>query len=179
MNFSARTILQAALTISLLLSARPSLAETTAPGAVDFSFGIYCAEEGLEQVEADDTISGVVNLLPYTPVFVRRTPIIPATIGIGFGVHVTVLPEFTGTAVIETRHPPMGPNGIMVETWVTDFSADRVAHNGFTFEHPYELVQGDWSISASINGRLIYHVDFTIVDPGFAPPVNCAAGLLS
>ena len=167
------------LTISLWLIAQSGFAETRAPGASTFSFGIYCAEEGLEQVEAEDTISGVVNLLPYTPEFVRRTPVIPARLGIGFGVHVTVLPEFAGTAVIETTHPPMGPNGVTVETWVTDFTADRVSHNGFTFEHDYELVQGDWSISASINGRLIYHVDFTIVDPGFAPPVNCAAGLLS
>ena len=174
-----QSVSRVVLTISLWLVALPGWSETRAPGAVDFSFGIYCAEEGLEQVEAEDTISGVVNLLPHTPEFVRRTPVIPARLGIGFGVHVNVRPEFAGTAVIETRHPPMGPNGVTVETWVTDFTEDRVAHNGFTFEHPYELVQGDWSISASINGRLIYHVDFTIVDPGFAPPVNCAAGLLS
>lgn len=159
----------------------PSLAlsEAAAPGATHFEYGFFCAVETVDTQEAKDTISGVVNLIEGPPPFLKKTTIIPGQLGIGFGIHVTVNPNFVGQATVVTVHPPMGPDKVIKETWQSDYQLDDINYNGFTFEYDYELVFGDWSISAHQDGREIYSVDFQVVDPRFLPPVSCDGGLLS
>ncbi|KMW60578.1 hypothetical protein AIOL_000740 [Candidatus Rhodobacter oscarellae] len=171
-----RFVLILAFLLSLATAGR---AEVSSPGAVFFDYGYFCEVETIEQQEAEGTLSGVVNLVAEPPDFLRQTTIIPAQIGVGFGVHLMVTPEFAGLVTVQTTHPPMGPDGITVETWETEFETDDLSYNGFTFEYEYELVKGPWTLSASANGRLIYSVDFEVVDQRFLPPVNCAGGLLS
>ena len=167
------------LVVLLAVVARTAAyAEISSDGAARLEYGYFCAAETVRQVEAEDTISGVVNMVAHAPPFLAKSTIVPARIGIGFGVHMDVLPEHAGTAIVETIHPPMGPNGVTRETWVTTYTVDQTAYNGFTFEYDYEVLPGDWTISASSNGRVLYSVDFQVVDPGLMPSVPCGAPLL-
>ena len=165
--------------IAVLTAASPASAEPNAPGALRLDYGYFCAVETVEQVEAEDTISGVVNMVAQAPPFIQKSTVVPGKIGIGFGIHLDVLPEYEGVAVVATVHPPMGPDGVTRETWVTTYEVGHTAYNGFTFEYDYELLYGPWTISAEANGRVIYKVDFTVVDPSMMPDVPCGGPFLS
>jgi len=167
------------ITCGCLMAASPLSANIITFGAESADFGVYCAVDADVEVPAEGTISGVVNLVTEPPVFQRRTNLIPAQIGIGFGVHLLVSPEYQGEIVVQTIHSPMGPEAITRESWVTEVTEGRMALHGFSFEYDYEMVRGDWSISASVDGRLIYHADFVVVDPATVPPVACTGQMLS
>lgn len=152
---------------------------SNAPGARFFDYGPFCAIETVDHQVAEDTISGVLNLVETTPTLYSHGPLVPAQIGIGFGVLIDVAPDFAGPATVVTTHPPMGPNGVTRQTWTTDYVTGDTSYNGFTFEYDYELVKGPWSISASNNGRLIYEAYFTVVDPMTLPPPPCGTAPLS
>jgi len=164
---------------ALMLSAQSARAEATSNGTTYFEFGIFCALETVEQREAKDTISGVVNLLAEAPVFLRKTTVVPAKIGIGFGIHVDIPAPLKGPVIMQTTHPPMGENGVTVERWDTEITPGRLNYNGFTFEYDYELLPGPWTIAALVNGRELYKVDFTVVDPALTPPISCEGSFLS
>jgi len=155
------------------------LAQAISNGTTYFDYGIYCAVETDSQQEAKDTISGVINILSETPVFIRKGTIVPAQIGVGFGIHVDIPDDLSGPVTMATVHPPMGPDGITRETWQTTFTPGQINYSGFTFEFDYELLPGPWQISASIDDRLIYSVDFTVVNPRLTAPIACDGTLLS
>ena len=162
-----------------LLWAGAVAANPQSPGAVSFEFGYFCAMETVDTQVADDTISGVVNLVDGLPNFIRQTTIIPAKIGVGFGVQVEVAPNYAGQATVVTVHPPMGERNVTRESWQTHLDAGDPSYNGFTFEYDYELALGPWSLSATRDGRLIYKVDFLVVDPSNLPPIACGRALMS
>jgi hypothetical protein len=141
--------------------------------------GAFCGVEIVGEEAAEGTLTGTLNLVEGPPVFFSQGPLVPAQIGIGFGIHLDVAPDFAGPAQVTTTHPPMGPQGITRQTWTTTYTAGDVAYNGFTFEYDYELVTGTWTISAEAEGREIYFAEFTIVDPGFAPAPPCGTAPLS
>ncbi len=157
----------------------PLVAKPHAPGAVHFDFGYFCAVETVETLEAEDTMSGVVNLVDGPPPFIKQSTVVPGRIGIGFGIHIDVEPGYAGEVTVVTLHPPMGENGVTRESWSTNFTPGDISYNGFTFEYDYELVFGPWNLSASRNGRVVYEVDFLVVDPSNLPPVACGRALMS
>ena len=154
-------------------------AEPTSNGTTYFDYGVFCALETVNTMEAEDTISGVVNLLAETPVFLKQTTVVPARIGVGFGVHVDIPPEFGNVAVLSMEHPPMGPNAVTHETWVSQYNAGQINYNGFTFEYDYELEPGVWTLSSSMNGRKIYEVEFNVIDASLMPGLTCDGAFLS
>ena len=95
-------MVQVCFTTFLSLFATPLWADVKADGALWFDYGYFCAVETVETQEAEDTISGVVNLVDGPPDFLAKTTVIPAQIGIGFGIHVEVLPEFHGHHALQT-----------------------------------------------------------------------------
>ena len=107
------------------------------------------------------------------PVFLRTGSLVPAQLGIGFGVHVRVQPQFSGPVSVSVEHPPMGPNGVTSQGWTTELSAEELQYLGYTFDVDYEMVQGGWTMSATANGRLIYEVSFNVVDAAVLPAVEC------
>lgn len=166
--------------VFLLVSAVQAFAEARTPGASDFAMGAFCALETVGEEVAEGTITGTLNLVDGPPVFYSSSAVVPAQIGVGFGIHLDVAPRFEGPAVVTTTHPPMGTEGVTRQTWQTEYAPGNLAYNGFTFEYAYELVQGAWTISASsLDGREIYHAAFTVVDPKFAPPPPCGTAPLS
>lgn len=154
-------------------------AQSRAPGGAFFAKGAFCAVEIVGEEVAEGTLSGTLNLVDGPPTFFSEGPVVPAQIGIGFGIHLDVEPAFAGSATVTTTHPPMGPEGVTRQTWVTNYQPGSLAYNGFTFEYDYELVTGLWTISAEAEGREIYHAEFNVIDPRFAPAPPCGTAPLS
>ncbi len=162
-------VLAAALSVSCgSAHAAPAL-----PGVVKIEYGYFCALEAVGEREAQDTVSGVVRQVDGAPQFIEYGSLVPAVIGVGFGVYVQVEPQYEGVVIAITENPPMGPNGQTRQSFTTTLSSDEQSYVGFAFEHEYELVTGPWRMSAELNGRVIYSVDFQVVSGELMPSVSC------
>lgn len=144
-----------------------------APGAASATYGYFCALDPVAEIPAEDTISGTVSLIEGPPRLIRQGPLVPAQIGVGFGVIFDLPPGTSGPVTVEVTHPPMGPQSVTRETWVS--SATGVAGNyvGFTFDLPYEVRKGAWSFRGTANGRVVFEATFDVVSPGPGLPVFC------
>ncbi|WP_172300263.1 DUF3859 domain-containing protein [Pseudoruegeria sp. HB172150] len=166
---TARTLLAA-----LLLTLPGALhAGAVSTGAAELDYGYFCALQPVDQGPAADTISGTVNFVEGRPDFLRRGSLVPAQMGLGFGVHVRPLPDYDGLVTVEVTHPPMGPQGVTHQTWVTELDSTELEYLGYSFDEDYELVEGVWTMKAQSEGRTIYEVAFTVVDADVLPPVTC------
>ena len=145
-------------------------------------FGIVCPAGELNKLPAPDTHLGFINERQETQRIEHKTQIIPLTRGIGFGVDVK-LPWRTKLSDVEISvfHPPFVGTDVTQGSWRTDFRPRKSNLNFFMFEFPFELVEGDWAIQATHEGKTLYAVSFKVVDPSHIPnlPNYCAAGLLS
>jgi len=79
--------------------------------------------EPVDEGVAEGTISGTVSFVSGRPPFLREGHLVPAQIGIGFGVHVRALPDYAGPVSIYIEHPPMGPEGVTQQVWHTSIDA--------------------------------------------------------
>ncbi len=157
----------------VLLSGLTAQAALSATGAAELDQGFFCAMETVATESAQDTVSGTVNLVDSVPVFIGPGPTVPARLGVGFGVMVQVPPQMAGVASVQIDHPPMGPKAVTRQTWSTLVSGVKADYLGYTFEYPYELLRGRWTMSARVNGQVLYSVSFTVVDPAQMPWVTC------
>jgi hypothetical protein len=161
------------------LAAAISAAEPRTPGAVELDYGYFCAHEPVEEGVAEGTISGTVNFIEGLPVFQVRDTRVPGGLGISFGIHVLVQPRFAGAARVHVDHPPMGPDGITRQSWTTELSALEHEYLGYTFDYPYEVLPGRWTLSAEAAGQEIYAITFEVMDPARLPPLACGPAHLS
>ncbi len=144
-------------------------------GIAEMVYGVYCAQEPLREESAPDTASGHINIVPSVPDFPFRQKIVPAQIGIGFGVVSSAPPGTVHDPVIVTvTHPPFRDSGVEVETWETDID-DGSNLTGFSFDYADELVLGAWSFTTTLaDGTELYHVEFEVVAPELMPQVISA-----
>jgi hypothetical protein len=168
-----------ALLVSLCLTP-PAVAQAEGPARVSprlaaFEHGIYCAQEPERRDPAPATASGEINIVPMIPNFAFNQRRVPAEIGIGFGVLVSALPGALYEPVTVTvTHPPYSRDEITVEQWVTDIDDGRNLM-GFSFDHDFELVLGEWTFSATtLEGEELYHIAFEVVAPERLPEVVAA-----
>ncbi|MDF0600813.1 DUF3859 domain-containing protein [Psychromarinibacter sp. C21-152] len=172
LTLRARAAILCLAAACLLLTAAAARAAPETPGAARFEYGYFCALEPVDHGVAEETVAGVVNLIEGRPDFLKTGPLVPAQIGLGFGVLVEAKPSHAGVADMLVTHPPMGPEGVTEQRWVTEVSGD-LDYFGYTFDEDYELLPGEWVLSARSNGRLIYRVAFTVLDPALMPPASC------
>lgn len=153
----------------------PAWAGAQTPGASRFDTGWFCALDPVSSQVAEDTISGRVDHYADRPAFAVHGDMIPAALGVSFGVHVQASPGFDGPVTIVVTHPPMGPDGVSRESWQGALSATQYLYNGFAFEEDYELVTGEWTMSAFAGSRLVYKATFQVVPGAALPggPPNC------
>ncbi|MBF9044418.1 DUF3859 domain-containing protein [Rhodobacterales bacterium HKCCE4037] len=153
------------------------------PGIGELVYGIYCAQEPERQDPAPETASGVLNIVPILPDFQFRQKIVPAEVGIGFGVLATAAPGLLHDPVTVTvTHPPYPESGIEVERWISDIEDLSPSLMGFSFDHPEELVLGEWTFSAhTATGDELFHIAFEVVSPDIMPQVisTCFGAFLS
>lgn len=156
---------KAGVCMAFFVAALPVSANPTAPGVAEIEVGYMCHMPSGEEVIAEDTISGTISNVVGSPQFLRLGTTIPAEIGIEFGILARVLPEFEGPVIFQVQHPPQGATGVTRESWSSSLSASEMSFAGFSFEKPYEVTPGEWTLSAMSNGRLIYSVTFDVVAP--------------
>lgn len=156
------------------------------PLLAELVYGAYCAQEPDRRDPAPGTASGVINMVPLIPDFQFRQKLIPAEIGIGFGVLATAPPGVLHDPVTVTvTHPPYPVggtySGIEVEQWITDVD-DGLNLMGFTFDHAHELVLGEWTFSAhTLAGEELFHIAFEVIAPELMPQVvsTCFGAFMS
>ncbi|MDF0598791.1 DUF3859 domain-containing protein [Psychromarinibacter halotolerans] len=156
-----------------LLPANGVAADTRTPGAAEFTAGYFCAREPVDIGEAEGTVSGTVSFVEGLPPFLGPGPLVPGQKDVGFGVHVRALPDYAGPVEITIEHPPMGPNNVTSQTWYTDISGLEAQYYGYTFDYEYEILKGQWRMTARTAAGVVYSAGFEVVDPALLPPVTC------
>ncbi len=147
------------------------------PQVAEFKAGIFCAQKVIRTNPAPGTIAGVTNVIEGEPGFISVSRRVPAVLGVGFGVKVRVDDPFGYSDVwITVTHPPMGPDGVTEEFYVSSISGTETSMNLFQFDFDYELVPGPWSIEAMSAGRLIYRARFDVAVPSAVPELAIPCG---
>jgi hypothetical protein len=144
--------------------------------------GVYCAEGPVELEEAPGTAAGVVNIVPGLPEMRAVTTLVPAQIGVGFGLLVTPAAGAVPDPVdITITHPPYPDSGVEVEHWRTVLDEGSPGLVGFSFEVESELVPGPWRFEGRHRGELLFDVRFEVVAPALLPELSqgCAGAILS
>jgi len=108
---------------------------------------------------------------------IENTTIIPAVLGIRFGVTFRVnasagasFPRSTVTTVI-WRFPAAGlsdPGTKLtshVDTHEVRCTRESRCSTAWTFDHPWELVPGVWELEILVDGRTVIKQSFTVVEP--------------
>lgn len=169
--------LLAALLTSLLALTLPATAQQAntprfGPDIAELVYGLYCAQEPEREDPAPDTASGIINIVPSIPDFQFRQKLVPAEIGIGFGVLARAQPGMLLDPVTVTvTHPPYPGSGIEVEQWQTDVD-DGLNLMGFSFDHAGELVLGEWTFSGhTAAGDELFFISFEVIAPELMPQV--------
>jgi len=139
------------------------------PLVADLERGLFCAVPEGNRLDAPDTEFGWVHI-PEDPVDMRRPgTVVPAVLGLGFGLEYT----FAGDAPFLIRHvvnhPPMPPSGRVQQSWEGWVVGGMTEAVFFQFDIEEELLPGRWSFTALKGEEELFHVAFDVVAPGAAP----------
>ena len=159
------------LAIAAVFSAAPALAENgLRTGEVVAAAGVICAGMTTGQRDAPDTISGRALVIDRVPQFAAPGTLVPAVIGMGFGVMAQTSGDLaTDSLTVVLTHPPMGPDNIRRQQFTSHLTEGAASFVFFHFDHQYELVTGRWTLTAMSHGDIAYRVAFDIVAPQDAP----------
>ncbi|SFS20456.1 protein of unknown function [Yoonia litorea] len=154
-----------------LATVLPAAAQIARAAKVDWlEAGVICAPEAIGFRDAPETITGRAHIIEAMPDFVAQTQVVPAVIGVGFGVKLQATAETPFQPVtITLSHPPMGAEGISRQSFTSAISGETPTVAFFQFDHGYELVEGTWYFEAREGDQLIYRVAFRIVPPQQVP----------
>lgn len=180
------------LTLLLALTLAPPTAvaqETSAelyinPALVaEVSYGLNCSVEITGTMEAPGTDRGQVDVFDTPPELSPLGQLVPALMGLGFGVRARAADGVTITgATFTVFHPPFPGRGTETQSWQASYSDSSFSTHLYRFDFPYEAVTGTWIMEASFEGELLYRIPFTVVPPEAYPGAGemCdPAGLLS
>jgi hypothetical protein len=136
-------------------------------------FGIFRFASKEEVIKSPETPSGVTRVTTGTPILVCATNIIPAKIGLRFGMAYEISsvpgPDRTIDVTKIARHPRITkPDGTAADgfTYVEKQNVQGGKVEGFTgygFDHDYELVTGDWEFEIQYGGQTMAKQKFTVV----------------
>jgi hypothetical protein len=127
--------------------------------------GIYCVSPRTgEQVEAPDTVAGVVHTIVGEPFDVIGR-VVPLQQGLSFGIRTELKASDPLTVRMALRHPPMVDNeGQTGGSYTTTLPA-RASHvRSFTFDYAYEMVPGRWTMEIWDQDELLLSVGFDVVN---------------
>ncbi|EBA10096.1 DUF3859 domain-containing protein [Sagittula stellata] len=170
-----RTCLIAAF---LTMSAAASAQETggfVRPPLSDMQFGVHCDVAKNGSREEPGTVSGIINLIDQHQTVDVVTQIVPAELGISFGIGAWLDAESEPLLLeVVVSHPPMGENGQEVEIWSAPLDPGEPAVNLFTFEKPFEMVEGPWRFQLRKDDEVLLEQNFLVTPPGTVPAVQNA-----
>lgn len=171
MSAKPLTALFAALTLGL-----PAQAEVGAfakPPMTLEGYGVICEVAMQGTRPAPDTLSGTLNLVDQDRPIDVETVQVPAEKGLSFGIRASLVAgSSVPTVDVVVTHPPMGPDSVTVERWTASMNFGETALNLFTFEHDYELVEGEWLFQLERDGTVLLQQPFQVTAPGSVPVVQ-------
>lgn len=143
-----------------------------------FESGVLCAPDTGVTREAPDTIAGTTHIIEQVPPFVSNQNIVPAVIGIGFGVKSGInAPLALENVLISVTHPPLAGAGATQQSSTSYIGpATDPSISFYQFDYAYELALGEWSMSASIDGDVLWKETFTVVAPAALPELAGLCG---
>ncbi|MEO1640767.1 MAG: DUF3859 domain-containing protein [Pseudomonadota bacterium] len=128
--------------------------------------GIVCPPEPIGSTPAPGTIAGATHIIVEEPQFVSVGSVVPAAIGVGFGVKSQAVdPAGLGAITMVLTHPPMGDAQITLQQFQTSISGQDPSLTFYQFDYPYELVEGTWMFTAMQGEQALFSVSFEVVDP--------------
>ncbi len=174
-----------ALATCLLLAAPALRAETgvaVAPPVISdrvqqVEWGIFCALKAMDQAPAPGTISGWMHV-PRERIEVHwpNETVVPASIGLAFGVRVAAAP---GQPDLEAESRVYRPGRSQPETWTSSISESGRVNSFFRFDEESELIPGIWAFEAWEGGEMLYRVEFEVVPAAARPEISDACGATS
>ncbi|MGR3796097.1 DUF3859 domain-containing protein [Vannielia sp. SX4] len=185
MSRTAALLLSAACLAALPAAAQETSADLYINSALvaDVTYGLNCAVEITGSIDAPDTDRGAVDVFDIPPELTPIGQVVPALMGLGFGVRARAADGVTiSNATFEVFHPPFPGRGTASQSWRATYSDDAHSTHLYRFDFPYEAVTGTWVMQASVEGELLYRIPFTVIPPEDYPGARelCdPAGLLS
>jgi len=148
------------------------------PRVAMLTAGLFCAPEEGGRRPAPDTINGWVHA-PGEPIeMVAQGQVVPAMLGLGFGVRFTLADTQDTDIRYTVTHPPMPPSGATSQSWDGQITAGFVGTALFQFDITDELQPGDWQFSATSDGDMLFSVGFTVRSASALPGMLglCSSG---
>lgn len=145
-----------------------------------YEAGVICAQDSVVTRDAPDTVAGTTNVVENAPPFVSRARLVPAVIGIGFGVRAGLdSPVGQDGVTMTMAHPAFAGNGATKQSFLTSVGGkDTSGITFYQFDYGYELALGDWTMTARVGGVTLYKTTFTVVPPQALPQLAGACGYL-
>lgn len=153
-----------------------SFLTTSAHGAEDGDFvtsplelidyGVFCPHPSAGTKDAPETERGFIALLPEVVPPDFSGTVVPGTLGLSFGILYQLEPG-AGEAevVIQNIHPPIGASGNTIERFGSHVGEFTPSIALFSFDAPYEIVFGTWTLSVLLDGVEVLRKSFTVVPP--------------
>ena len=135
----------------------------------EIEYGLICNTRITGTTDAPDTDSGSVNVLTGTINFTSHGTVVPAILGLSFGVKSRTSEDSINEVTIRVTHPPLIGTGTTEQSWQGYMQSSQLLAQLYKFEDPSELAIGTWVISAYKNETLLYSIPFTVVSPADAP----------
>ncbi|MCO6384991.1 MAG: DUF3859 domain-containing protein [Vannielia sp.] len=182
-------MIRAALLMSTALALPAAAQEASAdlyinPALVaDVSYGLNCSVEITGSIDAPDTDRGEVDVFDKSPELSPLGQLVPAQLGLGFGVRARAADgvRITG-ATFRVFHPPFPGRGTTEQSWLASYVDSSHSTHLYRFDFPYEAVPGTWVMEATHEGELLYRIPFTVVPEAAYPGAETLCdpeGLLS
>jgi len=117
-----------------------------------FESGVICAPLSIGTRDAPDTVAGTTHVIEDAPPFVSNGRVVPAVLGIGFGVRAGM------SSTIGHEDAP----GVTF----------------YQFDYGYELAIGEWVMMAIADETVLYEVTFNVVPPSALPELADVCGYI-
>jgi hypothetical protein len=139
--------------------------------------GVFCALQAMDQRPAPGTLSGWIHVPDHELDFHwPGRQIVPATLGIAFGVKSRLVPgQFS--AYGETR--VYRPGAAQPEVWDSAFSDLGDQLSFFRFDRADELIPGLWRFEGWDGETQLYSAEFEVVPEAALPEIAQACGATS
>lgn len=172
------TFFYSALAIGWGVCASAQTDEFKSPMLGFFEAGVLCAQDGGTVRDAPDTVAGTTHVVTDAPPFVSTGRAVPAVTGIGFGVRSGLIGTFAQDGVVMSiTHPPFAGSGTTEQSFITQIGPKGSPGITFyQFDYGYELALGDWTMTATTGGIVLYEVTFTVVPPSALPELADVCG---
>ncbi|MEO0917704.1 MAG: DUF3859 domain-containing protein [Pseudomonadota bacterium] len=171
----------AALSVSAALAFADAtmLSVPVSPDISVIEAGVICPPETVGSSPAPDTIAGTTHLIEEEPEFVSNTRVVPAVLGLGFGVKAqTPILGGINQVTMLVSHPAMGQEAVESQSFLTRISDLSPSLTFYQFDYSYELLPGTWTMTAMRVDQVLYQVEFEVVPPEMVPELAGVCGYL-